>query len=388
MNLLFIHDCRFYKENDKVFQAGTFPKTIWENNYLPYFETITVIGRESNNPNDKTELSSTDDGRVQFVLISEYNSAKNFFLQHRAIKSKIKNEIEGKDITILRLPSMFGFTAADILIKMKKPYMVEVVDNAFDSYWHYPSLAGKLSAFFFEIVMKKAVRNAAYVYYVSKSLQKDYPANGHEEVISDVILTHTLSREEINVARFNGQVMKIALTGALDVKYKGQAVLLKAISILDDGIKGNVELYFAGVGESDWLVAYAKKLNLFSNIKFMGRLPHAKLIEQYKNMSLYVHPSFKEGMPRVILEAMSMGCPVLGSATAGIPEIVALEYLHKPGDYKKLSGQIKMFYENRKLLEEEAFKSLEGVVPFLKENMDKKRSDFYSKVKEGEQYGR
>jgi glycosyltransferase involved in cell wall biosynthesis len=387
MNLLFIHDCRFYKENDKVYQAGTFPKTIWENNYLPYFETITVIGRTSNNPNDKTELSSTDGGRVQFVLISEYDSIKNFFVKYKAIKSKIENEIKRKDITILRLPSMFGFTAADILIKMKMPYMVEVVDNAFDSYWYYPSLAGKLSACFFEGVMKKAVWNAAYVYFVSKSLQKNYPVKGCGDVVSDVILTHRLSREEINVQRFNGRVMKIALTGALDVKYKGQDVLLKAVSILDEDIKQNIELYFAGVGGSDWLVAYAKKLNLFSNIKFIGRLSHAELIEQYKNMSLYVHPSFKEGLPRVILEAMSMGCPVLGSATAGIPEIVASEYLHKPGDCKKLSEQIKMFYENRKILEEEAFKSLERTAPFLKENMDKKRADFYSKVK-GEQYGR
>jgi glycosyltransferase involved in cell wall biosynthesis len=116
----------------------------------------------------------------------------------------------------------------------------------------------------------------------------------------------------------------------------------------------------------------------------MGSLPHAELLEQYRSMSLYVHPSFKEGMPRVIIEAMSMGCPVLGARTAGIPEIVSAEYLHKPGDYRKLSAQIKMLYENRKILEQESFNSLERVTPFLKENMDKKRAGFYSKIIRGE----
>ncbi|MDR0682149.1 MAG: hypothetical protein LBG15_09940, partial [Dysgonamonadaceae bacterium] len=132
MNLLFIHDCRFYKENDRVFQAGTFPTIIWQNNYLPYFENITVIGRASADPCDKTELSSTDDGRVRFVLIREYDTVKNFLLNHAIIKNKIKDEIDKNDITTVRLPSQFGFVAADILIKEKKPYTVEVVDNAFD----------------------------------------------------------------------------------------------------------------------------------------------------------------------------------------------------------------------------------------------------------------
>jgi glycosyltransferase involved in cell wall biosynthesis len=132
------------------------------------------------------------------------------------------------------------------------------------------------------------------------------------------------------------------------------------------------------------LIEYAKKLNLYSNIKFIGSLPHAELIEQYRAMSLYVHPSFKEGLPRVILEAMSMGCPVLGAITAGIPEIVRPEYLHTPGDYKKLSAQIKMLYENRKILEQESYNSLERTAPFLKENMDKKRARFYSKIIRGE----
>jgi hypothetical protein len=39
-----------------------------------------------------------------------------------------------------------------------------------------------------------------------------------------------------------------------------------------------------------------------------------------------------------------------------------------------------MLYENRKILEQESFNSLERVTPFLKENVDKKRAAFFAEV--------
>ena len=173
---------------------------------------------------------------------------------------------------------------------------------------------------------------------------------------------------------------KVGIIGALNLKYKGQTVLLKAISKLDDAIKRHITLYLVGSGNYDMIIKRAKELCLNKNIKFIGPLTHKEVYNLLGTLSLYVHPSFKEGLPRALLEAMSMGCPVLGSTNGGIPEVVKSEYLHKPGDYKTLSRQIQKFYENRTLLEREAFANLELVRPYLKENLDKKRHDFYTKL--------
>jgi hypothetical protein len=54
--------------------------------------------------------------------------------------------------------------------------------------------------------------------------------------------------------------------------------------------------------------------------------------------------------------------------------------MHRPGDYKKLSGQIRRFYDNRELLIQEARKNLERVKPFYKETLDKKRAVFFTEV--------
>jgi glycosyltransferase involved in cell wall biosynthesis len=228
--------------------------------------------------------------------------------------------------------------------------------------------------------MKKVLKFAPFAVYVAQKLKNDYPTAGNSAILSNVILENVLPLDQIQKTRFYSANLKIGLIGSLGVKYKGQNVLLKAISILDDEIKRHIELYFVGSGNGEWILALAKKLNMNNNIQFIGLMPHNEVFDLLKTLSLYVHPSFKEGLPRALLEAMSMGCPVLGSTNGGIPEVVKPEYLHKPGDYKKLSKQIKSFYENRNLLEQESLCNLELVKPFLKENLSLKRKDFFENI--------
>jgi glycosyltransferase involved in cell wall biosynthesis len=380
MKLLFIHDCPFFQEGDKYYVAGGLPNSVWRNNYLPYFDSITVIGRRSLSEKSKCVLSSMDNGKVRFNLVSEYSSVFKFFYHYVKIRQKIAAEIDNNDFTIIRLPSQFGFMAANILRKWHKPYMVEVVENGFEAYWYFPSFLGKMTAHYFHGRMKKTLKYALYAVYVAQKLKNDYPTLGCGVVISDVIMENILPCAQIQKARFYSANFKIGLIGDLGVKYKGQAILLKAISILEDDIKQHIELYFAGPGNGEWIVALAKKLNLNNNIQFIGLMPHNEVLDLLKTISLYVHPSFKEGMPRALLEAMSMGCPILGSTNGGIPEVVKAEFLHKPGDYKKLSKQIKTFYENRNLLEQESLCNLELVKPFLKENLNIKRKEFFQKI--------
>ena len=52
---------------------------------------------------------------------------------------------------------------------------------------------------------------------------------------------------------------------------------------------------------------------------------------------------YKEGLPNVLLEAMSMGLPVIASKLAGVPEVVFDEetgYMIKPGDKSELMDAI------------------------------------------------
>lgn len=57
-----------------------------------------------------------------------------------------------------------------------------------------------------------------------------------------------------------------------------------------------------------------------SNVFFLGNIPNAGSYTEYAD--LFILPSNYEGLPMVILEALSFGCPVVASNVGGIPEIL------------------------------------------------------------------
>src|SRR5690554_6404125 len=113
----------------------------------------------------------------------------------------------------------------------------------------------------------------------------------------------------------------------------------------------------------------------------MGPLEAGNQINGFlKTLSLYTQPSLTEGMPRATIEAMAMGCPVIGSNVGGIPDIVSDRFVHRRGSIKELSNHIKQLHMNRELLNNEGLLSLKKAIPYLKKNLDHKRIEFYNKI--------
>ena len=381
MRLLFIHDHPFFIDEGAVYSGGSFPHYIWEN-YLPFFKKIEVFGRKSINTKSRVVIAKKESQDVEFKLTQNYNSLKSLLFNYFKLKSEIENAISKSDIVLVRLPSVLGFLAAPIAQKMGKQLIVEQVGSAYEAMNTQGTFLGKAAAPFFQRINKKIVKNADYVSYVTISkLQKEYPTKVLTASISNVVIESIVSEKELNTHRFTDKIFKIGLIGGFDARYKGQDILLKAIHILPSDIKSGIELYFIGKGDSSWLLNLAKTLNLENNIKFIGSKESGKEIFEFlSTLSLYVQPSLTEGMPRALLEAMSVGCPVLGSKVGGIPDVIENEFLHNPGDFKTLSNQISQLFKNRKLLEREALRSIEVVTTFQKGLLDQKRKEFYKVI--------
>lgn len=379
MKLLFIHDHPFYKENNIVFSGGGLPSIVW-NNYLNYFKRVFVYGRRSYNIKDKKVTSSFN--KVHFELTENYNGVKDFFFYYPKIKKELELLINKSDVVLVRLPSILGFVGAHIAFENKKKVIVEQVGNAFEAMNTTGSLLGKISAPILHSINKKIVSRADYVSYVTISkLQEEYPSKGLTASVSNVVLESIYSKEQINLERFSNEAIKIGLIGGFDTRYKGQDILIKAISLLPLDSQKNIELYFVGKGNANWLLNLSKKLKLYNNIKFIGPMESGKEIFDFlSTMSLYVQPSLTEGMPRALLEAMSVGCPVLGSKVGGIPDVIEKDHLHTPGDYKMLFSQINDLIEDRDLLTKESFRSVDVVKKFKKNLLDLKRKEFYNQI--------
>jgi len=124
---------------------------------------------------------------------------------------------------------------------------------------------------------------------------------------------------------------------------KGQVILLEAIAKLATGSIPNIHLMLVGDGpDEEMLKAKVKTMNLEKNVTFFPFTNEPNYI--FERIDMLILPSlYKEGLPNVLLEAMSMGLPVIASKLAGVPEIVfdgETGYMTRPGDQSELIDAI------------------------------------------------
>ena len=109
----------------------------------------------------------------------------------------------------------------------------------------------------------------------------------------------------------------IVFVGSL-VERKGMGILLDALGALRGG--GWRLLVVGGGEERDAYEAVAREKGLRDKVEFLGELPESEVEKTLCASDLLVLPSFIEGMPYVVIEAMACSLPVVASGIDGIPE--------------------------------------------------------------------
>jgi glycosyltransferase involved in cell wall biosynthesis len=118
--------------------------------------------------------------------------------------------------------------------------------------------------------------------------------------------------------------LRILCTGRL-VGAKGQAVLLLALAELVRR-KHAVHLVFIGDGaDRQHLETIVNERDLRSHVTFAGAQNHDRVLEMLRSADLFVLPSFAEGVPVALMEAMAMGVPCISTFVGGIPELIRHE---------------------------------------------------------------
>lgn len=128
------------------------------------------------------------------------------------------------------------------------------------------------------------------------------------------------------------------------VPEKGQAVLLKAIALLVAERGYPVEATLVGEGPMrPELERLSMQLGIASQVDFPGAVGQDDLRELYENATVFCLPSFAEGVPVVLMEAMAMEVPVISTRITGIPELIEdghSGFLVAPGRPEELAHRI------------------------------------------------
>ncbi len=106
------------------------------------------------------------------------------------------------------------------------------------------------------------------------------------------------------------------------VPEKGQAVLLQAVAQL--ATRGrHVNVTLAGEGPARLMLErLAERLGLAARVSFPGAVGQEEIHALYAGASIFCLPSFAEGIPGVLMEAMAMELPVVSTRITGIPELI------------------------------------------------------------------
>lgn len=118
--------------------------------------------------------------------------------------------------------------------------------------------------------------------------------------------------------------LRLLCTGRL-VGAKGQAVLLLAVTeLLRRGHSLQLTLIGDGPHRAE-LEQLAEDKNLGTNVTFAGAQNHDRVLETLRSTDIFVLPSFAEGVPVALMEAMAIGVPCISTFVAGIPELIRHE---------------------------------------------------------------
>lgn len=350
MKALFAHGLKFYESPSKELYLRGYDNAYWQR-YLKHFDRISVIGRTvSLGKETQSGYSKFDNKDLKFVEVPEIHNAQGFIKNNKLSREIIESEIVDADYVIARLPGTYSVQAIKICQRLRKPYIVELVGCPWDALTTH-SIKGKLAAPIITLSTKEIVKKAPFVVYVTKYyLQKKYPTNGISTncsnvtlpSIDSVILDNRIDRIK---KTSSDQKLKIGTIGAIDVIYKGQEYVIKALGELKKEGVNKFEYQLVGGGSQGYLSKIVRSNNLNNEVTFLGSMTREQIFDWLDDIDIYIQPSLTEGLPRALIEAMSRGTLSLGSEVGGIPELLNPNFLFKPKSVVGIKDRLKQIGE-------------------------------------------
>jgi glycosyltransferase involved in cell wall biosynthesis len=133
----------------------------------------------------------------------------------------------------------------------------------------------------------------------------------------------------------------ILYAGTLNSR-KGYSDLLKAFSLIA-GKHPEWKLYFAGNGEIQKARELANELGIAEKVEFKGWVSGGKKNDLFNSAEIFCLPSYAEGFPMAVIDAMAYSLPVVTTTVGGIMDVFENErdiLAFSPGDINTLAEKL------------------------------------------------
>lgn len=270
------------------------------------------------------------DGTRYIFLKIPYRAIEGFYWVLRVIREIFRFRA---DVLLTQYAYFCGVIGAVAARFSGKMFVVRAVGS--DLRVHSQSLLGRIAALF-------TLRVASGVICVSRDLEERARRLGAK---STVVIPSPLMLPDCDKTNFGKREREVVSVARL-LPIKGLSYLIRAMQHVKEG-----SLVIIGDGpERGELELLSRQLGLSDHVSFTGWVGDRSRISDYlRRATVFVLPSLSEGLPRVLIEAMACGLPVVATDVGGVPDAVVdgvNGLLVPPRDEKALAKAIAYVFDD------------------------------------------
>ncbi|NOU10835.1 MAG: glycosyltransferase family 4 protein [Nitrospira sp.] len=199
-----------------------------------------------------------------------------------------------------------------LAVAARRPVIFHLHGAEFMQYYHEE--CGLLRKWFVRVILD----HCAVIIGLSRSWQANLTAITNSRNV--ICIPNPVSFQKRNGLQPPRESSTLLFLGRLE-KRKGIYELLEAITKLSSSFP-EIRLLAGGDGRIEHVAAHAGKLGIQDRIALLGWVEGSQREDLFARATLFVLPSYNEGLPMGVLEAMAAGLPVVSTTVGGIPDAV------------------------------------------------------------------
>ena len=329
MKLGIVYHMPFWRDADGTLREveGSFARYV--DSLAPYFDEISLCVPVLDAP--RGEGTAIRAKNVTLAALPNFEGPVHFYPRLPAIVKTLSRWVKAIDVLHCRVPSPAAMFAFVLARRAGLPAWILIVGDLAALLPTMPYRGAKkllwrgYTAFEEFNVQWMADRSLAFANGKALAEKHSRPSRQvHATTTTTIRMGDIASR--IDTCR--GEAIRILTVSRIDPR-KGLRVLPEVIAGLRArGINASLDIVGPAVGgpgedERDAIERDAEQRGLAEHVHLVGPVPLDQLLPLYRNYDLFVLPTLPgEGIPRVLLEAMTAGVPIVTTHVAGIPSLI------------------------------------------------------------------
>ncbi len=351
--LLLVTDHVYFRHNGEIYDNFGFNYEFFRS-YLNVFDRVDVLCRMRDADNAEGLVLSSGEG-LHFHGTPDIHGM-SWFLSSLKYFKPYKSLIEECDAICYRIPATACHNVHVInqSLDSPKPHMFEFIGDPMDALFSINdsplkrwimTQVGKVHSKRMKAISDTAV-SGSYVSREHLQLKFPPPQGVETEAISSIRLNEGFIRQDEKPLRDDDKVRIVEV--ASFVRQKNQTYLIEILKELRD--KGvNAEVQFVGTGpEQEMVREKVNRLDLNEHVVFHNQVTgFDKVVAILDSCDIFCLPSFSEGVPRSMIEAMARGLVCVGTPIGGILELIPQEFTFPIGEPKTAADLVAGLVERK-----------------------------------------